>query len=284
MPTASIIIRTKNEEKGLPLCLNAIKKQKYSDYEIIVVDSGSKDKTIKVAEEHGCKTVLIPEKDFSFGYSLNVGIKEAKGEIMVIISAHCLPANNDWLSFLIKPFFSFLNLAGVYGRHVPYLDASPQEKRGLAEAFPPGDEIRFYENDRFSNANSAILKSAWESINFDEKLPGAEDIGWCMKIKENGLEVAYEPRAIVFHSHAETLKSIYKRFYRETRALLDINSSFVKKHNLFGYFARTIRSIGLDYIFIFKNPLSMHYFIKWFFYIPFYRITIYYGQYKASKK
>ena len=51
----SIIIPTLNEESYLPKLLNSIKKQDFQDYEMIVADAGSKDKTIEIALASGCK-------------------------------------------------------------------------------------------------------------------------------------------------------------------------------------------------------------------------------------
>ncbi len=53
MPTISIVIPTLNEEAFLPTLLDSIKKQSFTDYEIIVADAGSKDKTIDIAQEYG---------------------------------------------------------------------------------------------------------------------------------------------------------------------------------------------------------------------------------------
>ena len=53
----SIIIPTYNEEEYLPVLLESIKQQDFSDYEIIVADADSKDNTVKIAEEYGCIVV-----------------------------------------------------------------------------------------------------------------------------------------------------------------------------------------------------------------------------------
>lgn len=79
----SIIIPTLNEEKYLPLLLDSIKKQDYSDYEIIVADARSQDRTIGIAKEYGCKVVeggIITK-------GRNEGAKAAKGNILFFLDA-----------------------------------------------------------------------------------------------------------------------------------------------------------------------------------------------------
>ena len=95
----SIIIRTYNESEHLESLLTAISKQslKEGDYEIIIVDSGSTDKTLDIASKFQTKIVPIKKEDFSFGRSLNYGCEAAKGEVCVFISGHCIPVDNKWL-------------------------------------------------------------------------------------------------------------------------------------------------------------------------------------------
>jgi len=79
----SIIIPTLNEENYMPKLLNCIKKQSYTDYEIIVADGNSKDKTRRIAKQYGCKIVRggLPAK------GRNSGAKAAKGDILLFLDA-----------------------------------------------------------------------------------------------------------------------------------------------------------------------------------------------------
>jgi len=79
----SIIIPTLNEEKYLPILLSQIKKQNFSDYEIIVADAGSKDRTVEIAKNFGCKVINggLPAK------GRNEGAKIAKGDIFLFMDA-----------------------------------------------------------------------------------------------------------------------------------------------------------------------------------------------------
>ena len=79
----SIIIPTLNEEKYLPLLLASIKNQAFKEYEIILADAGSKDRTVEIAKQYGCR--IIPGGSPSKGR--NEGAKVAKGELLFFIDA-----------------------------------------------------------------------------------------------------------------------------------------------------------------------------------------------------
>lgn len=105
MMLASIIIRTYNEQRHLDELLMQISLQhlKSVNYEVIIVDSGSTDNTLSIAEKYQSRITTINKADFTFGRSLNVGCKFAHGDILVFVSGHCIPANEHWLEELCKP-------------------------------------------------------------------------------------------------------------------------------------------------------------------------------------
>jgi len=97
-PKISIVIRTKNEERWITACLTAIFSQKHKDFEVIIVDNESSDKTIEKASQFNI-TKVITCKDYRPGLALNMGFKEAKGEYVVCLSGHCIPVNEKWREY-----------------------------------------------------------------------------------------------------------------------------------------------------------------------------------------
>lgn len=218
MPETSIVIRTYNEEKHLGNLLQAVKKQDYQNYEIVVVDSGSSDKTLEIAQEHNARIFKIESRDFTFGYSLNIGCKEAKGEYIVIVSAHVLPTDKKWLSHLLEPFKKDSKVAMVYGRQVGYDTSKFSEKRDFKRLFsdqPINKGVPFI---FANNANSAIRKDLWEKKSFDARLFGLEDIEWAKYYREKKYEISYAPKAAIYHIHNEKWHQIYNRYRREAIA------------------------------------------------------------------
>lgn len=211
-PKVSIIIRTFNEQKNFGNLLQAIQKQDYRDFEIVVVDSGSTDKTLEIARDFGCQNIVeIPRRDFTFGYSLNMGCKNARGQYLVFVSAHVVPQNNKWLGNLLSGF-NDENVAAVYGRQLGAVGSKFSEKRDFERLFK--ESICLYPN----NANSAVRKDLWEKYNFDEYLFGLEDMEWAKRLKDRGFKTFYEPKAAVFHIHNETWPQVFNRYRREAIA------------------------------------------------------------------
>lgn len=96
----SIIIPTLNEEKYLPILLSQIKKQTFSDYEIIVADAGSRDKTVEIAKSFGC----IITKGGNPAKGRNQGAKIARGEILWFIDADTILIPKDFLEKFLAEF------------------------------------------------------------------------------------------------------------------------------------------------------------------------------------
>ena len=218
MALVSIVIRTYNEQKHLRELLHAIAIQK-SQYEIetVIVDSGSTDDTLKIISEFSCRLVHIKKSDFTFGRSLNYGCDAASGEFLVFISGHCIPVNTSWIENLIQPF-EHPEIAMCYGRQLGTELSKFSEHQIFAKYFPEYDKIPqegFFSN----NANSAIRKSLWTDLPFDEDLTGLEDMFWSKEMTNRGRKIAYASKASVYHIHEETWKQVKIRYEREAIAL-----------------------------------------------------------------
>jgi len=97
----SIIIPTLNEEKYLSLLLESIKKQDFKDYEIIVADAGSEDKTLEIAKQYNCQVIPggLPAK------GRNNGAKVSKGDLLFFLDADAILPD----SFLRRALKEFNN-------------------------------------------------------------------------------------------------------------------------------------------------------------------------------
>ena len=228
LPFVSIIIRTKNEEKWIGHCLSAIYTQNFSNFEVILVDNMSTDGTINKALTYPIKIVTID--DFFPGKAINDGIRESKGEVVVIISGHCIPVNQDWLGNLLKNI-NKKGVGGVYGRQEPLSFSSSLDKRGLAITF--GLDAKTQTKDSFfHNANSAIKRSVWEEFPFDEKATNIEDRIWGKKIIESGLKIYYEPSASVYHYHGIHQGRNLERAHKIVRIMEDLHGSHKELSNI----------------------------------------------------
>lgn len=241
-PEISVIIRTFNEEKFLPGLLDALGRQSSKNFETIVVDSGSLDRTRDIAAGAAGKVIRLESHDFTFGHSLNVGIREASGRYIAVVSAHTLPAGEHWLDNLINPLRN-QETAMVYGRQLGGESSKFSEIRDMWRTFGPKRKVlkppRFFAN----NANSAVRKDLWQEHPFDESLLGLEDIEWAKYWMERGYQVVYEPEAVLYHIHEENWRQVRRRYYREAVAARWIGLKAFR-HAFVTPFIETVRTIS----------------------------------------
>lgn len=213
MPPVTLLLRTLDAEPWLPALLPRLASQSERALELLVVDSGSRDRTIPLCRDAGARIVEIPPETFTHAVSTNLGFREARGDIVAMLSQDALPTDDAWLSRLVRPLAGE-KVAGAFGRQVPRDGCFPLERweleRCYPESGPPGAV--------YSNVNSAAWKSAWAERPFDESLRIAEDRTWAEAWIRDGHRVAYAPDAAVFHSHAYTLGEVYRRCRAEAQA------------------------------------------------------------------
>jgi glycosyltransferase involved in cell wall biosynthesis len=228
LPLVSIIVRTKNEEKWIESCLKRIENQSINskNIEIIIVDNNSSDQTISRAKKYKVKIFFI--KKYLPGKALNYGIKKAKGKYIVCLSAHCIPANKDWLKHLLISLKSN-KVAGVYGRQIPLPYSSDFDKRDLINLFGQDKKIQI-KDTFFHNANSAFRKAVWKKYKFDENTEHIEDRIWGHKVIKNGFKIIYEPKAVVYHWHGINQEMDAQRCSKIVNILESLGQEYKTKH------------------------------------------------------
>ncbi len=198
--TISIIIRSKNEEKWIGRCLDAVINQKVdAKIEVIIVDNNSTDHTVEVAKRYPIKKCININK-FLPGKALNNGIRASSGNYIVCLSAHCIPEKETWLQTMLGNFIENSNIAGVYGRQLPLSFTDPVDKRDLLIVFGLDKRIQL-KDYFFHNANCMIPRSIWEEFTFDEEVTNIEDRVWGKEVIQAGYKIIYEPEAAVYHHH-----------------------------------------------------------------------------------
>jgi len=217
MATVGVVIRTLDESELIGRCLETLATQRGDfDLDVLVVDSGSTDATLEIARSHGARVIELPPGDFDYSSSLNLGIEEVHGDLVVSLSAHAIPIDDGWLEAITEPFEQ-PEVAGVSTRQVPWPDAPWREVKRLQHVFTDTPRT-FSRVDTtgllFSNAASAIRRSVWEEHPFT--LPAVEDLDWAQRVVAVGWSIVYEPRTAVFHSHRESPRA-------QARRLIDIS-------------------------------------------------------------
>lgn len=244
MSTVSIVIRALNEAEHLPALFSGLLRQSRRPDQVILVDSGSIDDSVAIAQAHGAEIVHIAPDEFSFGRALNLGCRDASGDILVFVSAHVYPLDEKWLDLMVAPF-ERPDIGLVYGSQTGDARSHFSELELLSRWFPPaGDDDQ--QTPFCSNANCAVRATAWADLPYDESLTGLEDIDWAKRALAAGWRIAYEAEACIAHVHSEPFDMTRNRFRREAIAHRRI---FHDQHmTMLGAIGLFLLSIGRDYL------------------------------------
>ena len=231
----SFVIRTLNEGAYIERTLREISTQVHDvPVETIIVDSGSTDDTLQIAAKYGAKIVHISKESWSWGRSLNLGIENAEGDTIVIISGHCYLAADDFIRTAQD------RLAGhdaIYGKQLPLPNMDPFEEFELACWYP---ENRLINLDKdllvgVSNACCVMRRSAWKIQQFDEDAQSMEDGIWAYGALGRGMKLAYTSDIAVFHSHRFEPGNIYRRWYARTLESRNYGSVIFEKDGFYKF-------------------------------------------------
>ena len=178
----SIIIPTLNEEKYLPRLLESIKSQDFKDWEIIVSDGGSLDRTKEIALTNNC--VFIEDQEHQHpSWQRNKGAELAQGEILLFLDADTVLQKG----FLTKVITEFkqrqLGGAGFYFSFYPNR-WSYRLFSGLANIFA---RVRQYFSPVSVGAALLSQRELHEKIKgFDTRIKLAEDYDYCDRLAKQG--------------------------------------------------------------------------------------------------
>jgi rhamnosyltransferase len=218
----SVVIPVKDGGEDLVRCLESIGRQEIGEaVEIVLVDSGSSDGSPGRARRLGARVHEIPPGEFNHGRTRNLGATLAEGETLVFTSQDAYAEDDDWLATLVAPLRSDPGIAAVYGRHVALRTAAPAERYFFDFMYGPEPRIQrirdasevTIESIHFSNVNSAIRRATWRAFPFADDLIMSEDHEWSRRVLLAGHAIAYEPRAVIMHSHTYSLASAFRRFF-----------------------------------------------------------------------
>lgn len=235
----TIVIPTKNAGDILDRTLGMVFTQKTQfSYEVVCVDSGSKDDTLNIIQKYPCKLVQIAPEEFGHGKTRNFGASQGTGEFIVFITQDAAPASDTWLENFILAMKLDDEIAGGFGIHYPYEDCNALDRVDLVRHFLNFgqdnrifyiDDMEKYKADNgymqylafFSDNNACLRRSVWEKYPYPD-VDFAEDQVWMRQMLEKGYKKVYCPYAPVYHSHNFKLSTFYQRFFDEYRGLYNV--------------------------------------------------------------
>jgi GT2 family glycosyltransferase len=222
---ASVIIPTRDQARYLRPCLNSILREtSFPDYEIILVDSGSREEATRLLYEELCGEPRVRRiefgGEFNFSAALNLGAREARGDVLVFLNNDTEVLDPGWLSELVR--WACRPEIGVAGAQLRYPDGDIQHAGiilgmeghashvfagRLPVATGPFGSAQWYRNySAVTGACMAVRRAVFEQTGgFDERFELVfSDVEFCLRVIQAGFRVVYSPFACLIHYEGRT--------------------------------------------------------------------------------
>ncbi len=218
--SVSVIVLAWNGEKYLKHCLAALFAQDYTPLQVIVVDNGSNDASVQIAQGFGPRLELV-QNGYNFGFAggVNIGISHTTGDVVVLLNQDT-EVQPGWLRSLVETFAEDSS-TGVVGSKAIYPDSGRlQHAGGFLRA---GDAFAYHigrdeedhgqydtvtDMDYVTGTAFAIHRKVIEEIGtLDEGFFPAfyEETDYCYRARRAGFRVVYQPDAVLLHHETTSL-------------------------------------------------------------------------------
>lgn len=227
-PSVSVILPTRNAEHWIGRLLETIASQTYQPCEILLIDSASEDRTVRIAQSFpNVKVVSIRLEDFDHGATRNQAFTMTQGDIVLFLTQDAILSNTDYIEHMVNAVCQD-GVACACGRQVARDDAPLYERYVREFNYPAVSFLR----DRsdiprmgikaffLSDVCSGYRRDAFTEVGgFDHPIPTNEDMLIAAKFLHSGYRIAYCAEAIVLHSHEYTFRQEFQRNFKIGRFL-----------------------------------------------------------------
>ena len=201
--------------------LDSITMQSIKDYELIIIDSSSKDATVEIAKKYTDNIVVIPQNKFNHGGTRAKAAQMAQGDILVYLTQDVLLFDEFSLENIIR-IFEDEKVGAAYGRQLSYDDTNLFGKHLREFNYPDKTAIRAKEDIKIYGIKTAQLSNSFAAYrkdvllkigNFNNDLILGEDVYVGAKMILAGYKLVYTKDAKVYHSHSYTVLEEFKRYF-----------------------------------------------------------------------
>jgi O-antigen biosynthesis protein len=233
-PRVSVVVCAYDAERTIDRCLTSLAALDYPDYEVVVVNDGSRDRTLEIAERYSfCRIISQPNRGLSV--ARNVGAEAATGDIVAYTDSDCV-ADPLWLAYLVAKMEAG-SLAVCGGPNFP----PPEDSLvPAAVAVAPGGPTHVLLGDdvaeHIAGCNMAFRREALLRLGgFDPVFRAAgDDVDICWRFQDAGFTIGFSPAAVVWHFRRNTVRAYcgQQRGYGKAEALVYSRHPF--RFNQFG--------------------------------------------------
>jgi GT2 family glycosyltransferase len=210
-PRVSVVVCAYNAADTLDECLASLMDVRYPDYEVILVNDGSRDATGVIGRRYP-KVRVIDIPNGGLSAARNVGMHAADGEIVAYTDAD-VRVDPDWLTYLVQPF-----LTGDYiGSGGPNIVPPDDDWVAQCVARAPGGPTHVLLDDRVAEhvpgCNMAFRREALMAVGgFNPVyLRAGDDVDACWRLQAAGGRIGFAPSALVWHHHRSTIKAYWRQ-------------------------------------------------------------------------
>jgi len=219
--SVSVVVPVLNGEQYLGELLEALAREAPND--VLVIDSGSSDRSPEIARAAGVRLIEIEPAQFGHGRTRSLGVKETGGDLVCFLTQDATPCVG-WLDAYREAFGLDPRVGAAYGPHLPRPETSPMIARELTEFFtamsPDGEPVRQLAGaiTFLSNVNACYARACLEEIGFRD-VPYSEDQAFGRDMLAAGWTKVYHPGAAVLHAHDYGPAQFMRRYFDEYRGL-----------------------------------------------------------------
>lgn len=242
-PRISVVVCSFNGERTIGKCCEALARLDYPDYEVLVVDDGSTDRTAEIANGFGFHVISTENRGLSS--ARNTGMLAATGEIIAYTDDDA-PPDPHWLTYLAWGFLT-TDHAAIGGPNIAPSDDGP-----IADcvAHAPGGPVHVLLSDTLAEhvpgCNLAVRRQCLEAINgFDPRFRAAgDDVDVCWRLQERGWTIGFSPAAMVWHHRRNSVRAYWKQQQGYGRAEALLEQKWPEKYNSLGHLTWRGRMYG----------------------------------------
>ena len=233
-PMVSVVVCCYNAAATLDECLRSLATLDYPNYEVIVIDDGSKDGTHQIAEKYKMQCIRVPNGGLS--KARNLGIENARGEIIAFTDSDAY-ADHDWLYYMVSALEEH-DASAVGGPNL-----CPPEDGFVAQCVdqsPGNPTCVLVDNERAEHipgCNMAFRKEAFDVAGkFDAQHRAAgDDVDLCWRLLLTERKIVYHPSAVVWHHRRPTVRGYLRQQKGYGFAEAHLQKRYPGRFNFFGY-------------------------------------------------